>query len=112
MPQHPEPHIRRAVRVLSMVGELHKQGYQRLRVRPYMAPSGTAWRCTIAAADLFCRKHGAILKELATLQDDNQGPLTLHDTHLGKTTTNLVGPMQSGTPPEPWLTSSSDAFSN
>jgi hypothetical protein len=40
MPQHPEPHIRRAVRVLAMVGELHKHGYQRLRLMPYMAASG------------------------------------------------------------------------
>jgi hypothetical protein len=34
MPRHPEPHIRRAVRVLSIVGELHKRGYQLLRVMP------------------------------------------------------------------------------
>src|SRR5271169_4742457 len=72
MPQHPEPHIRRAVRVLSMVGELHKRGYQRLRVMPYMAPSGGYWRCTIAAADLFYRNHGAILKEFAAFDDGNQ----------------------------------------
>jgi hypothetical protein len=72
MPQHPEAHIRRAVRVLSMVGELHKQGYQRLRVMPYMAPSGLAWRCTIAAADLFYRNHGAILKQFGAFDDDNQ----------------------------------------
>jgi hypothetical protein len=72
MPQHPEPHIRRAVRVLSMVGELHKRGYQRLRVMPYMAPSGLHWRCTIAAAHLFYRNHGAILNEFATFDDGNQ----------------------------------------
>ena len=72
MPQHPESHIRRAVRVLSMVGELHKRGYQRLRVMPYIAPSGLAWRCTIAAADLFYRNHGAILKEIGAFDDGNQ----------------------------------------
>jgi uncharacterized protein (DUF924 family) len=36
MPQHPEAPIRRAVRVLAMVGELHKRGYQWLRVKPSM----------------------------------------------------------------------------
>jgi hypothetical protein len=72
MPQHPESHIRRAVRVLSMVGELHKLGYQRLRVMPYMAPSGLAWRCTIAVTDLFYRNHGAILKEFVAFDDGNQ----------------------------------------
>jgi hypothetical protein len=70
MPQHDEPHIRRAVRVLSMVGELHKRGYQRLRVMPYMAPSGLAWRCTIAAADLFYRNNGAVFSEGAVESDD------------------------------------------
>lgn len=29
MTQHPEPHVRRAVRVLAMVGELHRRGYQK-----------------------------------------------------------------------------------
>jgi hypothetical protein len=53
MPKHPEPHIRHAVRVLVMVGELHKLGYQRLRVMPHMAPSGTYWRCTIASINRF-----------------------------------------------------------
>ena len=72
MPQHSEFDIRRAVRVLSMVGELHKRGYQRLRVMPYMAPSGLAWRCTIAAAYLSYRNHGAILNEIGAFDDGNQ----------------------------------------
>jgi hypothetical protein len=38
--RHPEPHIRRAVRVLAMVGELHRQGHQRLGVMPFMSPAG------------------------------------------------------------------------
>jgi hypothetical protein len=63
MSQHPESHIRRAIRVLAM-GELHKRGHQRLRVMPYIAPSGGFWRCTIGAADLFYRNHGAILREI------------------------------------------------
>ena len=60
MPQHPEPHIRRAIRVLAIVGELHKRGYQRLRVMPFMSPSGVHWRCLIGPVTLFYRNHGAI----------------------------------------------------
>jgi hypothetical protein len=69
--QHPT-HIRRAVRVLAMVGELHKRGYQRLRVMPYMAPSGMHRHCTIGAAELFYRNHGAILSEIAASDSDDQ----------------------------------------
>lgn len=36
-----------------MVAELHLRGYQRLRILPYIAPSGIAWRCAIAPAALF-----------------------------------------------------------
>jgi hypothetical protein len=61
MPRHPDATIRRAIRVLSMVGELHKRGYQRLRAMPYMSPSGAYWRCVIGPVDDFCRNHGAIL---------------------------------------------------
>lgn len=71
MPQHPDPHIRRAVRVLATVGELHKRGYQRLRVMPFMSPSGVHWRCWISPVNLFYRNHGAILLETAggTMED-------------------------------------------
>lgn len=41
---------RRALRVLAMVGELHKAGYQRLRIHPWLHGSG-AWRCTATSAD-------------------------------------------------------------
>jgi len=61
MPQHPEPHVRRAVRVLAMVGELHRRGYQKLRVMPFMSPSGNAWRCWIGPDTLYYRNHGAYL---------------------------------------------------
>jgi hypothetical protein len=60
MPQHPEPAVRRAIRVLAMVGELHKGGYQKLRVMPYIYATG-AWRCSIGPASLFYRNHGAML---------------------------------------------------
>ena len=39
-----DPVIRRAHRILAMVGELHKAGFQRLRVAAGMAPSGCHWR--------------------------------------------------------------------
>jgi hypothetical protein len=61
MTQHPEPYVRRAVRVLAMVGELHRRGYQKLRVMPFMAPSGCYWRCWIGPDTLFYRNHGGFL---------------------------------------------------
>lgn len=39
-----------AYRVLLMVHELHKWGYQRLRINPGLAPSGLYWRCSIIPA--------------------------------------------------------------
>ncbi|UQR62959.1 hypothetical protein LRP30_40540 [Bradyrhizobium sp. C-145] len=63
MPQHPEPHVRRAVRLLAMVGELHRRGYQKLRVMPFMSPSGNHWRCWIGPDTLFYRDHGAYLRD-------------------------------------------------
>lgn len=41
------PIARRAVRLLSMVLELHKAGYQRLRICPGHSLDGTEWRCFI-----------------------------------------------------------------
>jgi len=77
MPQHPEPYIRRAVRVLAMVGELHRRGYQKLRVMPFLSPSGISWRCWIGPDTLFYRNHGAILCETsATLDGSREGQST------------------------------------
>lgn len=39
--------------VLLMVAALHLRGYQRLRILPYMSPSGMAWRCAIGPAAFF-----------------------------------------------------------
>ena len=72
MAQHPEPHIRRAVRVLAVVGELHKRGYQRLRVMPFMSSSGAYWRCWISPVNFFYRNHGAILLEKAVMSDGDE----------------------------------------
>ena len=46
-----DPLIRRCIRVLAMVHELHKAGYQRIRVLPMLAPSGCYWRAIVTAAD-------------------------------------------------------------
>lgn len=43
--------VRHATRVIAMVHELHKAGYQRIRMLPYLAPSGCYWRCAITFAD-------------------------------------------------------------
>lgn len=42
--------IRNATRLLSMIHELHKAGYQRLRFHSGMSPSGLHWRCAITHA--------------------------------------------------------------
>ena len=36
-------------RLLEMVGELHARGLERLRITPFMAPSGVHWRLVIYA---------------------------------------------------------------
>ncbi|UFW38268.1 hypothetical protein [Bradyrhizobium sp. WSM471] len=46
-----------------MIGELHKRGYQRLRVMPYISASGGHWRCFIGPVEAFYRNHGAMLRE-------------------------------------------------
>jgi hypothetical protein len=91
--RHPEPHIRRVVRVRAMVGELHRHGYQRLRAMPFMSPSGTSWRCWVGPDTRFYRNHGAILcKTTAAMADNNEMQSTsMPATHLVTTTTILVG---------------------
>lgn len=59
--RQPEVHLRRAQRVLSMVHELHKLGLQRLRIAPFMAPSGGAWRCAIVPRSGTAVRHGALV---------------------------------------------------
>jgi hypothetical protein len=60
MPIHPDSQVRRALRVLGMVAELHKRGYQLLRVMPYIGGPG-AWRCSIGPSIFFLQKNGAQL---------------------------------------------------
>jgi hypothetical protein len=79
MPHQPEPHVRRAVRVLAMVGELHRRGYQKLRVMPFMSASGLYWRCWIGPDTLFYRDHGAYLRD-AGCEDDQSISLSARYT--------------------------------
>jgi len=58
-----ETQHRSSLRVLRLVHELHKQGYQRLRIAPGMAPSGCYWRCSITSKSNILRSHGAMLKD-------------------------------------------------
>jgi hypothetical protein len=46
-----EVSVAAAVRRLQLVEELHRRGFQRLRILPYLAPSGLFWRLEIRAAD-------------------------------------------------------------
>jgi hypothetical protein len=59
----PSPEIRRAQRVLLMVHELHKRGYQRLRVVPGMSPSGVYWRCSVTPITNTLTTHGALFQD-------------------------------------------------
>ena len=52
---------RRALRILRLVHELHKQGCQLLRIVPGMSPSGCYWRCAITPRSNILRSHGAML---------------------------------------------------
>lgn len=53
--------MRRSVRILGMLAELHKAGFQRLRAMPYVSESGAYWRLQIAPASVFYRNHGALV---------------------------------------------------
>lgn len=54
---------RRALRVLRLVHELHKQGYQLLRIAPGMSSSGCYWRCSVTPRSNILRSHGARLRD-------------------------------------------------
>jgi hypothetical protein len=58
-----EAEKRRALRVLAMVHELHKAGYQKLRICPGMSSSGCNWRCAITPAENIESQNGAMLKD-------------------------------------------------
>lgn len=56
-------HQRRALRVLRLVHELHKHGFQLLRIAPGMSASGCYWRCAITHKANILRSHGAMLSD-------------------------------------------------
>lgn len=60
MPRSADPILRRCQRVLLMVHELHKRGYQRLRIMPGMSASGMHWRVCITPISNVLRTHGAM----------------------------------------------------
>jgi hypothetical protein len=46
-----------------MVHELHKLGYQRVRIVPGMSPSGCHWRCAVTHAGNTLKVHGAMFRD-------------------------------------------------
>ncbi|HVY60643.1 MAG TPA: hypothetical protein VHF22_03275 [Planctomycetota bacterium] len=72
----PDPVMRRAQRVLLMVHELHKLGYQRLRAVPGEADSGCYWRCAVTPVDNVLESHGAMY---VRFDDENAAKYTSAD---------------------------------
>lgn len=55
--------IRRSVRLLTAIHELHKQGFQNLAIYCYMSPSGFHWRLELCLfSDLYILPNGDIKK--------------------------------------------------
>lgn len=46
-------------RIFLMVRELHRLGFERLRVSPGMSASGNSWRCSIVPASCISQAHGS-----------------------------------------------------
>lgn len=60
--ENPEDETHRnASSILLMVEELHRMGYQRLRIAPGMSPSGMYWRCGVTHVDNIRPDHGAMI---------------------------------------------------
>ncbi len=58
-----------ALRFLQMVGELHKLGYDRIRIAAGMSPSGIHWRCSITHSQ--------------NVQEDGWEPIADKDIRVG-----------------------------
>jgi hypothetical protein len=63
-------------RLLFMIQQLHRLGFQRLRAAPYMAPSGMYWRLAVAPVSNVRRDHGAMVS-------DSSGAFVLYSTADG-----------------------------
>jgi len=50
-------------RLLYMVAELHRMGYERARIVPGIAPSGVFWRFSVTPASNTRPEHGALMQD-------------------------------------------------
>ncbi len=73
-----DPVLRRCTRVVAMVHELHKVGYQRLRILPFWSPSGAHWRCAITHA-ANVEADGFTLKAF----DERAGDIAVYSSSMG-----------------------------
>ena len=78
---------RDAARLVAMVQELHKAGYQRLRIAPAMAPSGLHWRCAISHA-------GNVAADGRGFREAADGEIALYSS--GQGTAYFGGPTAAG----------------
>jgi hypothetical protein len=53
------PGYESAIVLLRLARELHKRGYQKLRISPGLSPSGTSWRCSLTPSSNTERTNGA-----------------------------------------------------
>ena len=52
-------------RLLHMVAELHRMGYEQARIAPGVAPSGLFWRLSVTAASNTEPEHGALMRDFS-----------------------------------------------
>lgn len=50
-------------RLLHMVSELHRMGYEQARIAPGVAPSGLFWRLSVTAASNTTPDNGALMTD-------------------------------------------------
>jgi hypothetical protein len=72
-----------------MVHELHKAGYQRIRISPGLSPSGGAWRCPVTYASNIAEDGFSILSF-----DDGQGLVALYSSADESGYFNWVSPSE------------------
>jgi len=67
---------RQMLRVFLLVEELHRRGYEQLRICPNMSPSGMHYRCNITYADNIKPENGAVAIDFddAALHTSANGP--------------------------------------
>ena len=82
-------------KVLTMVRELHNQGYQRIRISPGMAPSGMHWRCAITTASNISSRNGALISSNG-VEDDLIARYSSADSdrYFGLEKTKKAGPRE------------------